>query len=201
MSESLTYPGARAQDRDQAHSLFAQTMGYVAATAALFALGAFGLLAGLAPAPVLAACTSMGPQALWQAGGATALFIARLRGGRVRHQARPHAGRPGELLGAAGPDRVRHRADLRQHPRRRATLGHRAQKARPMEYLVTMTTHVPEETPGQTVAGIRAHVAAHSSELAGQGHLLRLWRPPLRPANRARWVVAPPGTWPRRRRS
>jgi len=50
-----------------------------------------------------------------------------------------------------------------------------------MEYLVTMTTHVPEETPGQTVAGIRAHQAAHSSELAGQGHLLRLWRPPLRP--------------------
>jgi muconolactone delta-isomerase len=50
-----------------------------------------------------------------------------------------------------------------------------------MEYLVTMTTHVPEETPGQTVAGIRAHQAAHSSELAGRGHLLRLWRPPLRP--------------------
>jgi muconolactone delta-isomerase len=50
-----------------------------------------------------------------------------------------------------------------------------------MEYLVTMTTHVPAETPGQTVAGTRAHQAAHSSELAGQGHLLRLWRPPLRP--------------------
>ena len=50
-----------------------------------------------------------------------------------------------------------------------------------MEYLVTMTTHVPEETPGQTVAGIRAHQAAHLSELAGQGRLLRLWRPPLRP--------------------
>jgi muconolactone delta-isomerase len=50
-----------------------------------------------------------------------------------------------------------------------------------MEYLVTMTTHVPEETPGQTVAGSRARQAAHSSELAGQGHLLRLWRPPLRP--------------------
>ena len=49
-----------------------------------------------------------------------------------------------------------------------------------MEYLVTMTTHVPEEMPGQTVAGIRGHQAAHLSELAGQGHL-RLWRPPLRP--------------------
>jgi modulator of FtsH protease len=41
MSESLIYPGAGAQDRDQAHTLFAQTMGYVAATAALFALGAW----------------------------------------------------------------------------------------------------------------------------------------------------------------
>ena len=61
-----------------------------------------------------------------------------------------------------------------------------------MEYLVTMTTHVPEETPGQTVAGIRARQAAHSSELAGQGHLLRLWRPPLRPASRARWGCSAP---------
>jgi modulator of FtsH protease len=118
MSESLTYQGAGAPARDQAHTLFAQTMGFVAATAALFALGAylgrnlpggagivafiaafasligmqfvvrksqqltigllgaFGLLIGLALAPVLAAYASMDPQALWQAGGATALFIA-----------------------------------------------------------------------------------------------------------------------------
>ena len=41
MSESLTYPAAGAPTRDQAHTLFAQTMGYVAATAALFALGAY----------------------------------------------------------------------------------------------------------------------------------------------------------------
>ena len=41
MSESLTYPGAGAPTRDQAHTLFAQTMGYVAATAGLFALGAY----------------------------------------------------------------------------------------------------------------------------------------------------------------
>jgi modulator of FtsH protease len=118
MSESLTYPGTAAPARDQAHTLFAQTMGYVAATAALFALGAylgrnlpggagviafivafacligmqfaartsrqltvgllgaFGLLTGLALAPVLSAYASMDPQPLWQAGGATALFIA-----------------------------------------------------------------------------------------------------------------------------
>ena len=118
MSESITYPAAGAPTRDQAHTLFAQTMGYVAATAALFALGAylgrnlaggvgivafiaafgcligmqfaarrsqqltivllgaFGLLIGVALAPVLAVYASMDPQALWQAGGATALFIA-----------------------------------------------------------------------------------------------------------------------------
>jgi FtsH-binding integral membrane protein len=118
MSESLTYPRTAAPARDQVHTLFAQTMGYVAATAALFALGAylgrnlpggagviafiaafacligmqfaarksrqltvgllgaFGLLIGLALAPVLTAYASMNPQALWQAGGATALFIA-----------------------------------------------------------------------------------------------------------------------------
>jgi len=39
-------------------------------------LAAFGLLIGLAFAPTLAYYASMNPQALWQAGGATALFIA-----------------------------------------------------------------------------------------------------------------------------
>src|SRR5580692_5620476 len=104
--------------RGQTHALFAQTMGYVAATAALFALGAwlgrdltggvgivafiaafacligmrfasrrstqltvgllaaFGLLIGLAVAPIIAYYGSMDPRALWEAGGATALFIA-----------------------------------------------------------------------------------------------------------------------------
>jgi muconolactone D-isomerase len=50
-----------------------------------------------------------------------------------------------------------------------------------MEYLVTMTTHVPEGTPQEAVEDIRAREAAHSRELAAQGHLLRLWRPPLQP--------------------
>lgn len=118
MSESLTYRGAGPATRDQVHTLFAQTMGYVAGTAGLFALGAylgrdlaggagivafiaafacliamqftvrrslgltvgllagFGLLVGLALAPVLAVYATMDPRALWQAGGATALFIA-----------------------------------------------------------------------------------------------------------------------------
>src|SRR5215472_18240292 len=41
MSESHTYQGEGAPTRDQVHTLFAQTMGYVAVTAALFALGAY----------------------------------------------------------------------------------------------------------------------------------------------------------------
>jgi modulator of FtsH protease len=97
--------------------VFAQTMGYVAVTAALFAAGAylgrdlaygagivafiaafgvligmrfaarasqplavgllglFGVLIGLALAPTLVYYARMNPDALWQAGGATALFI------------------------------------------------------------------------------------------------------------------------------
>jgi muconolactone delta-isomerase len=50
-----------------------------------------------------------------------------------------------------------------------------------MEYLVTMTTHIPDGTPGQAVDDIRAREAAHTRELAAQGHVLRLWRPPLQP--------------------
>jgi muconolactone delta-isomerase len=50
-----------------------------------------------------------------------------------------------------------------------------------MEYLVAMTTHVPDGTPDQAVTDVRTRETAHSSELAAQGHLLRLWRPPLRP--------------------
>jgi len=50
-----------------------------------------------------------------------------------------------------------------------------------MEYLVTMTTHVPAGTPEEAVQDIRTREAARSRELAAQGHLLRLWRPPLQP--------------------
>jgi len=50
-----------------------------------------------------------------------------------------------------------------------------------MEYLVTMTTEVPDGTAEQAVADVRAREAARSRELAAQGHLLRLWRPPLQP--------------------
>jgi muconolactone delta-isomerase len=50
-----------------------------------------------------------------------------------------------------------------------------------VEYLVTMTTQVPDGTQDQTVEAVRAREAARSRELAAAGHLVRLWRPPLRP--------------------
>ena len=104
--------------RDQAGTLLGQTMGLVAVTAGLFALGAylgrdisygwglalylvsfacliglnvvaqrseqlaigllfaFGFVIGLATAPTIAHYASTEPQVVWQAGGATALFIA-----------------------------------------------------------------------------------------------------------------------------
>ncbi len=50
-----------------------------------------------------------------------------------------------------------------------------------MEYLVTMTTRVPDGTPQEAVDDIRAREAARARELAARGYLLRLWRPPLQP--------------------
>jgi len=50
-----------------------------------------------------------------------------------------------------------------------------------MEYLVTMTTHVPDGTSAEAVQDVRNREAAHTRELAAQGYVLRLWRPPLQP--------------------
>jgi muconolactone delta-isomerase len=50
-----------------------------------------------------------------------------------------------------------------------------------MHYLVAMTTHVPDGVSDSDVDDVRAREAARSRELAVNGHLLRLWRPPLRP--------------------
>lgn len=50
-----------------------------------------------------------------------------------------------------------------------------------MEYLVTMTTQVPHGTPDSAVDEIRSREAARSRQLAAEGSLLRLWRPPLQP--------------------
>ncbi len=108
----------RAASSVETHTLFSQTMGLVACTTGLFALGAylgrnlsngwglaffvvafacllamnfavkqseqltvgllftFGVVMGLASAPTVAYYANTSPAALWQAGGATALFIA-----------------------------------------------------------------------------------------------------------------------------
>jgi muconolactone delta-isomerase len=50
-----------------------------------------------------------------------------------------------------------------------------------VEFLVTMTTHVPDGTPDEAVDNVRAREASRSRELATEGRLLRLWRPPLQP--------------------
>jgi muconolactone delta-isomerase len=50
-----------------------------------------------------------------------------------------------------------------------------------VDFLVTMTTHVPQGTTRETVAEVRQREAAHSHDLAERGSLLRLWRPPLKP--------------------
>jgi FtsH-binding integral membrane protein len=113
---TIEYGGVRPVDRT--HTLFGQVMWYAAATAGLFALGAylgrnlgygvalvcyllafacligmrfavrrsaglsvallfgFGLLMGLALSPTLVYYAGADPQALWQASGATALFVA-----------------------------------------------------------------------------------------------------------------------------
>ena len=117
MTSTTTAPSAPLT-RDETAGLFGQTMGLVAVTAGVFALGAylgrdlsggwailwyiaafacllalnaaasrseqlavgllfgFGLLLGLAVAPTVAYYIGSDPQAVWQAGGATALFIA-----------------------------------------------------------------------------------------------------------------------------
>jgi muconolactone delta-isomerase len=50
-----------------------------------------------------------------------------------------------------------------------------------MEYLVEMTTRVPAGVSSDAVDEVRAREAVHSLELAQQGILLRLFRPPLQP--------------------
>jgi muconolactone D-isomerase len=50
-----------------------------------------------------------------------------------------------------------------------------------MDYLVTMTTQVPDGTSQEAIEDIRAREATRSRELAARGHLLRLWRPPRQP--------------------
>jgi muconolactone D-isomerase len=50
-----------------------------------------------------------------------------------------------------------------------------------MEFLANMTTHVPDGTPDSEVEDTKVREAVRASELAAQGHLLRLWNPPVVP--------------------
>lgn len=50
-----------------------------------------------------------------------------------------------------------------------------------MEYLVTMTTRVPDGVTDGEVDAVRAREAEHTRTLIREGHVLRLWRPPLQP--------------------
>jgi muconolactone delta-isomerase len=50
-----------------------------------------------------------------------------------------------------------------------------------VEFLVDMTTRVPNGTTPAEVADVRAREAANTRDLAGRGRVLRLWRPPLGP--------------------
>jgi muconolactone delta-isomerase len=56
-----------------------------------------------------------------------------------------------------------------------------------MEFLVDMVTTVPDGATDAEVGEIRTREAARSRELAAQGHLLRLWRPPLDPGQWRTW--------------
>jgi muconolactone D-isomerase len=56
-----------------------------------------------------------------------------------------------------------------------------------MEYLVDMVTTVPEGTSDDAVAQMRTREAARAQELAEQGNLVRLWRPPLAPGEWRSW--------------
>jgi muconolactone delta-isomerase len=56
-----------------------------------------------------------------------------------------------------------------------------------MEFLVDMVTTVPAGVTEPEIDAVRAREAARSRELAAQGHLLRLWRPPLNPGEWRTW--------------
>jgi muconolactone D-isomerase len=59
-----------------------------------------------------------------------------------------------------------------------------------MEFLVSLVTDVPAGTTAEVEADTRAREAVRATELAEQGHLVRLWRSPL-PSGRPRTL----GLW------
>jgi muconolactone delta-isomerase len=53
-----------------------------------------------------------------------------------------------------------------------------------MEFLVEFELNVPEGTPESDVKQSKSAEAAASADLAREGHLVRLWRPPVAPGGR-----------------
>ena len=53
-----------------------------------------------------------------------------------------------------------------------------------MEFLVEFQSHIPNGTPESEVNARYKAEADASAELAREGHLLRLWRPPAAPGER-----------------
>jgi muconolactone delta-isomerase len=60
------------------------------------------------------------------------------------------------------------------------------------EFLTTFTISVPEGTPAQVVDDTEAREARRAKQLAGQGHLLRLWRLPGRSRALGLWTAGSP---------
>ena len=58
-----------------------------------------------------------------------------------------------------------------------------------MEFFVDMVTTVPEGTTPEAVAEMREREAARAAELARDGFLRRLWRPPLGPGEWRSWAI------------
>jgi muconolactone D-isomerase len=50
-----------------------------------------------------------------------------------------------------------------------------------MEFLATLITSVPDGTPISLVDKTKDREAIRAAELAQEGHLLRLWKPPAEP--------------------
>jgi muconolactone D-isomerase len=56
-----------------------------------------------------------------------------------------------------------------------------------MEFLVDMVTTVPPGASDAAVADMRAREAGRARELAAEGTMVRLWRPPLAPGEWRSW--------------
>ena len=60
------------------------------------------------------------------------------------------------------------------------------------EFLTTFVITVPDGTPGRAVEETEAREAERAKELAGQGHLRRLWRLPGQGRTLGLWQAAGP---------